>query len=127
MKCIGYIDASPPVGIDREVVTVAGFWLDPDGFQDVRERHAGPLCDIRPAFFTRQLSDLAARRVALKLGKRKRAGPRHHAVDREPPVPESPSLKPLERFIERRIPRLEAPCPPPVPPPRPAFPFPPYK
>jgi hypothetical protein len=74
--------------------------VDPHDFQDVGERHADPLGYIRPALFTLQLSDLAARRVTLKLGKRKRSGPFDHAVDGKPPVSESSGLKALERFIQ---------------------------
>src|ERR1700747_3431754 len=56
MQCIGHIDAFPPVGINREVDNVSGLRLDPYELQDVRERHARPLRNIRPALFTRQLS-----------------------------------------------------------------------
>src|ERR1700730_1649230 len=102
MQCVGHVDAVPPVGIDREVDNVSGLRADPYNIQDVGERHADPLGYIRPALFTLQLSNLAARRVARKLGKRKRGGLVDHAVDGEPPVSESSGLKALERFIERR-------------------------
>src|ERR1700737_2162281 len=75
--------------------------MDPGDIQNVGERHADPLGYIRPALFTRQLSDLAARRVAFKLSKRKRGGPVNHAVDGELPVSESSGLKALERVIRR--------------------------
>jgi hypothetical protein len=48
------------------------------------------------------LSDLAARGIALKLGKRKRGRPVDHATDGEPPVSESSSLEALECFIQGR-------------------------
>src|SRR2546427_10859650 len=79
---------------------MSGLRVDPHDFQDVGESHADPLGYIRPALFTLQLSDLAARRVTLKLGKRKRSGPFDHAVDGKPPVSESSGLKALERFIQ---------------------------
>src|ERR1700684_2875342 len=48
--------------------------MDSHNIQYVGERHADPLGYIRPAFFTRQVSDLTARRIAPQLGKRKRGG-----------------------------------------------------
>ena len=54
MQCIGHIDAFPPVGLDREVDNVSGLRVDSHEVQDVGERHADPLGDIRPALFARQ-------------------------------------------------------------------------
>ncbi len=64
MRCIGHINAVPPVGLDREVDNVSGLREDSNNIQHVRERYSDPLGYIRPALFTRQLSDLAARWVS---------------------------------------------------------------
>jgi len=54
----------PTIRINRVVDKVSGLRQDPDEFQHVRERH--PIIrDIRPAFFTLQHRDMAARRVTL--------------------------------------------------------------
>jgi hypothetical protein len=66
----------------------------------VRERYAVPFGNIRPALFTLQLGDLAVRRVALQLVKRKPGGPGDETIDREPPVSEPSGLKALERFLQ---------------------------
>jgi hypothetical protein len=73
--------------------------VDLHELQDVGERHTDPLGYIRPTLFALQLSDLAARRVALKLVKRKRCRPGNHAVDGELPISESSGLKAFEGFI----------------------------
>ena len=102
MQSIGHIDAVPGVGFHRDVDNVSGLRLDSHEVQDVRERHADPLGNIRPTFFTSDLSDLAATGVAPKLRKRKRRGTVNHAGDGETPVSESSGLKTLVRIIEGR-------------------------
>jgi hypothetical protein len=103
MQCVGHIDAFPPAGIDGELDNVSGLRVDLHDLQDVGERHADPLGYIRPALFTLHHSDLALRRVALKLVKRKRGRPGDHAVDGELPIRESSGLKALEGFIQGGI------------------------
>jgi hypothetical protein len=74
MQSVGHIHAFPPIGIDREVDDVSGLLADFYQIQNVGERHADPLGDVRPAFFTREFRDLAAGREAFELGQRKRGG-----------------------------------------------------
>ena len=73
---------------------------NPHHVQDVRERHADPFRYERPAFLTGQVSDLAAGRMALEIGNRKRCRASDHAVHREPPVGETAFLKVLERSAQ---------------------------
>src|SRR5208282_1110580 len=101
MQSIGHIDAVPGVGFHRDIHDVSGLWVDPHEIQDVRERHANPLGDVRPALFTREFGDMAARRVALEVSNRERRRFIDHAIYGEPPVRESARLKALKVFRER--------------------------
>src|SRR5215467_1321600 len=102
MQSIGHIDAVPRIGFHRDIQDVSGLWLDPDNIQDVGERYANPFGDEGPALFTGDFGDVAARRVVLEVGNRKRTRLIDHAIYGEPPVRESARLKALEVFGERR-------------------------
>src|SRR5580692_8128818 len=99
MQRVGHVHAFPPVGLDRKVNDISGLRLDSHKIQNMRQRYADPLGDIRPTLFTLHHGDLAASRVALQLRKRKRRGPIDQAVDGESPVRKSSSLKAFERVI----------------------------
>ena len=73
-------------------------WVDPDKMQDVKERHANPLGDVGPAFFTREFGDVAPRRAVLEVSNRERCRLMDHAIDGKPPVRESARLKALKVF-----------------------------
>ncbi len=102
MQSIGHVDAVPCIGFHRDIHDVSGLGVDPDKMQDVGERHANPLGDVGPAFFTGEFGDVAARRVALEVSNREQRRLMDHAIDGEPPVCESARLKALKVFREGR-------------------------
>src|SRR5713226_745636 len=57
---VGHVDAFPPVGLNRTVDNISGVGENPRKIQDVRQRHADPFGNVRPALLARQMSDLAA-------------------------------------------------------------------
>ena len=89
----------PPVRLDGKVDDVFGLWLDAGEFEHIGERHAGPLGDIRPAFFAGELGDLAAGWITLELSERKGGGTIHHSVDGETPVGEASGLELLNASL----------------------------
>src|ERR1039458_6804105 len=97
---IGHVDAFPPVGLNRTVDNVSGLRESPYNVQDVRERHAAPFGYIRPAFFARQMSDLAAPGKALEFTQRERGRAGDHSIHGEAPAGERSLLNALERFAQ---------------------------
>ena len=91
MQSIGHIDAVPGIGFHRKVDDISGLRVDSDKMQDMVERHTDPLGDIRPALFTCEFGDMAARGIARKLGKRERRRVMDHAIYGEPPACETPA------------------------------------
>src|SRR5205807_3712129 len=81
---------------------VSGVRKDSHNVKNVRKRHAIPVRYVGPALFALQHRDLAARRKALQLVKRKRRRARDNAVHGEPPVSESAGLKALECVVKWR-------------------------
>src|SRR3569833_118144 len=86
MKGVAHVDAVPPAAFDREVDYVPGVGLCAGRFEHMRERHPGPLGDVRPSFLASELRNLIARGIAPELRKRVCAGPINQAIDGEGPV-----------------------------------------
>src|SRR4051794_36961759 len=97
MQGIDHVDAFPEV-VEREEHDVAGARIDLHEIQHVRQSHAGPLGDERPAFFAGLVGDLRVRGILLQIRERERCGARDHAVDAQPPVREAANQQAVVRI-----------------------------